>query len=473
MLLKWLYLGTNTNACSMKIKLFLLSIFSFIQFSYADISLPQIFGSDMVLQRESEVYLYGWAAPGETFTIGTSWDGKTVEVKTGINAKWRVNVTTPQAGGPYEIAFTGKDNSIVLKNVLIGEVWLCSGQSNMEWSANSGIDNKEEEIKNADHPNIRFFTVDKRTSATPQEDVSGSWEVSTPNTMANFSAVAYFFARRVQQEVNIPIGLIDSSWGASCAEVWTPEYVFDENQELSESHKLIQPNPWVPTERSTLYNAMIAPITNFNISGVLWYQGESNTENGENYTELFTEMITSWRKEWNTDFPFYYVQIAPYTYGKLFEGAVVRDQQRQSLALKNTGMVVTSDICTVDDIHPQNKQDVGRRLGNIALKEHFKVLDAEVYGPLYKNIEIKNQELIVYFDHADGLYLKDKSESFFEVAGADGLYHTAKAKIKNGAVVLRTKEVEAPISVRFAWDNIAIPNLFNAAQLPASTFKSN
>ena len=291
--------------------------------------------------------------------------------------------------------------------------------------------------------------------------------------MADFSAVAYFFARRVQEELNIPVGLIDASWGASCAEVWTPEYVFDENPELLESHNLIQANPWVPSERSTLYNAMIAPLTDFKISGVLWYQGESNTANGENYKELFTKMISSWRTEWNTDFPFYYAQIAPYKYGRPFEGAVVRDQQRQSLSLKHTGMVVTSDICTVDDIHPQNKQDVGLRLANIALKEYYKVLDTEVHGPLYKDIEIKNKELIVHFNHADGLYFKNKDESFFEVAGADGIYHPAKAKIKDTTVVLKAKEVDRPVSVRFAWDNIAMPNLFNAAQLPASTFKSN
>ncbi len=457
----------------MKTKIFLLSVFSFFQLSHANIILPQIFGNDMVLQRESEVYLYGWGAPGETFTIRTGWDGKTVEVKTGINAKWRVKVTTPKAGGPYEIAFKGKDNSILLTNVLIGEVWLCSGQSNMEWSANSGIDNKEAEIANADHPNIRFFTVAKRTSATPQDDLSGSWEVSSPETMAEFSAVAYFFARRVQEELNIPIGLIDASWGASCAEVWTPEYVFNENPKVLESYQLIQPNPWVPIERSTLYNAMIAPLTDFVISGVLWYQGESNTVNGENYTELFTKMIMSWRNKWNIDFPFYYVQIAPYKYGKPFEGAVVRDQQRKSLKLKHTGMVVTSDICTVDDIHPQNKQDVGLRLANVALKEHYKVLDAQVHGPLYKNIEIKNKELIVYFDHAEGLHFKDQNKSFFEVAGADGVYHLAKAKIRDTTVVLTAKEVNAPVSVRFSWDNIALPSLFNAANLPTSTFKSD
>lgn len=456
----------------MKTKLFLLSIFSFVQVAYADISLPQIFGNGMVLQRESKVYLFGWAAPNETFTITTGWDGATVEVKTGVNAKWRILVHTPKAGGPYEIAFRGKDNTIILNNVLIGEVWLASGQSNMEWSANLGIDNKEDEIKNANHPTIRFFTAAKRTSFTPQEDVSGRWEVCSPKTMADFSAVSYFFAKRIQEEIDIPIGLIDASWGGSCAEVWTPEYVFNENQELLESYKLIKHNQWAPIERSTLYNAMIAPLTGFQISGVLWYQGEANTANAESYKDLFTKMITAWRKKWNTDLPFYYVQIAPYNYGKAFEGVVVRDQQRQSLTLEHTGMVVTSDICTIDDIHPQNKQDVGIRLANIALKEHFKVLDSEVYGPQYKDIEINKKEIIVHFDHANGLYFKDKNKSLFEVAGADGIYFTAKAKIKKNTVVVAAKEVGEPVSVRFAWANTAISNVFNAAQLPLSSFKS-
>ncbi|MFD0797304.1 sialate O-acetylesterase [Maribacter chungangensis] len=457
----------------MKTKLFLLSIVSFIQFAYADITLPRIFGDNMVLQRESEVYLYGWASPNETFNITTGWDGKTIEVKTGINAKWRVQVTTPKAGGPYEIEFNGNKNTIKLKNVLIGEVWLASGQSNMEWSANSGIVDAATEIQNARYPNIRLFTVDKRTATTPQEYVSGDWEICSPETMADFSAVAYFFARRVQEEMNIPVGLIDASWGASSAEVWTPEYVFDEHPQLKESHKLIKTNQWAPIERSTLYNAMIAPLTNFKISGALWYQGESNTANAQSYKDLFTKMIMSWRKEWGADFPFYYVQIAPYNYGRAHEGAIVRDQQRRALTLPNTGMVVTSDICTVDDIHPQNKQDVGLRLANIALKEHFNVLKTEVYGPLFKNFETNDRELLVHLDHANGLHFKAKSDSFFEIAGADGVYHTAKPKIRNNTVVLTAKQVSVPVSVRFAWGNTDIPGLFNAAELPTSTFSSN
>lgn len=456
----------------MKTKLFLCFFVSIFHCSYAAITLPRIFGNDMVLQRESEVNLYGWASPNETFTLTTGWDNSTMEIKTGVDAKWTVLVKTPEAGGPYEIVIKGSNNSITLKNVLIGEVWLCSGQSNMEWSANRGIDRADAEIQNADHPNIRFFTVDKRTSNTPQEDVSGTWEVSTPETMADFSAVAYFFARRVQQETNIPIGLIDASWGASCAEVWTPEYVFDEHPALLESYSAIKPNPWVTIERSTVYNAMIAPLINFKVAGVLWYQGEANTANGESYEQLFSALVNAWRRDRNTDFPFYYVQIAPFAYGRTAEGAVVRDQQRRALRLKQTGMVVTGDICTVDDIHPRNKQDVGLRLANIALKEHFKVLNTEVYGPLYKHIEINNKKVTVYFDHADGLYFKHQRDSFFEIAGADEVYHNAKATIRGNTIVLSSKAVRSPVSVRFAWGNTDIPNVFNAARLPMSSFQS-
>jgi len=457
----------------MRIRFFVLSVFTLIQAAHADIYLPQIFGDNMVLQRESEVFLYGWASPNETFEITTGWDDKTHEVKTGINAKWKVKVNTPKAGGPYQIAFNGTKNSIVLKNILIGEVWLCSGQSNMEWSANNGIDNEEEEIKNADYPSIRLFTVEKRTALVPQEDVAGNWQVCSPESMAEFSAVGYFFAKRIYEKLKIPVGLVDASWGASCAEVWTPEYVFKEKPDLLKSHESIKPNQWVPIERSILFNAMIAPLTDFNISGVLWYQGETNTANGESYKELFTGLVRSWRKEWSIDFPFYFVQIAPFQYGRPYQGAVVRDQQRQALFLEKTAMVVTSDICTVDDIHPQNKQDVGLRLANVALKEHFKVLTTEVHGPLYKSVKFNKNKATVYFEHAEGLYFTNTEEMFFELAGDDGIYHKAKARIKDGAVLLKSIKVEVPKHVRFAWDNTAIPNLFNSAQLPASTFKSD
>jgi len=438
----------------------------------AEISLPHIFSDEMVLQRETNVLLYGWASPHEEFTIYTSWNDETLEVKTGNDAKWEIMVGTPKAGGPYRINMKGADNEINLKNILIGDVWLCSGQSNMEWSANSGIDNKEFEISNADHANIRLFTVAKRTADFPLEDVSGTWETCTTETMPDFSAIAYFFARKVQKELNIPIGLIDASWGATCAEVWTPASVFEEYPELAAAHELLEPKKWVTVEKSVVYNAMIAPLTKFKISGALWYQGESNTANAETYQQIFTSMISSWRAKWNYDFPFYYAQIAPYRYGGVFEGGIVRDQQRRSLELKNTGMAMTSDICTIEDIHPQNKQDVGVRLANIALKQYYDVVEEEVYGPLFESAKIVGNQIHVRFTHDMGLASKEKKIKLFEISDDDGQWYPADAKLKNGVVLVSSKEVKNPKSVRYAWKSTDIATLYNEVGLPASTFTS-
>ncbi|WP_430424987.1 sialate O-acetylesterase [Maribacter litoralis] len=439
----------------------------------AEITLPGIFTDAMVLQRQTDVLLYGWAEPNEEFTVFTSWNNVTINVKTGNDAKWEVTVKTPKAGGPYEITFKGGANEITLKDVLIGEVWLCSGQSNMEWSANSKIANRDFEVENANYPNIRLFSVTKRTSKYPQEDVSGTWKACTPESMQDFSAVAYFFARKLQKELNIPIGLIDNAWGATSAEVWTPASVFEAHPQLAEAQKKVKPNKWVTTEKSVLYNGLVAPLTKFKIGGTIWYQGESNTANAESYQNLFTNMITSWRNEWNNDFPFYYVQIAPYKYDDEFAGGIVRDQQRRALSLKNTGMAMTSDICTIEDIHPLNKQDVGLRLANIALKDHFGVLQGqEVYGPLYQSSVVNGNQVEVHFSHADGLYNKGNKIALFELSNEKGEWFPAKAKLKNGTVIVRAKEVQKPTAVRYAWRSTDIATLFNNVGLPASTFKS-
>ncbi len=444
-----------------------------VQLSLAKVALPHIFSDNMVLQRNTDVLLWGWGNPGEEITVFTSWNGKEYTLKTTVEAKWEIKVETSEAGGPFSIHIKGNSNEVLLQNVLIGEVWLCSGQSNMEWSANSGIDNAEEEIQSANYPNIRFFSVDKRTAEKEQDDLSGTWEVCTPETMQDFSAVAYFFARKVQTELNIPIGLIDASWGASSAEVWTPAPVFEAHPELKQASTLIEKNPWVSSMPSNLYNAMIYPVTPFSIAGVLWYQGESNTANATTYEALFSEMIVAWRSKWGYVFPFYYVQIAPYQYGQPEQGVLVRDAQRRALRVPKTGMVVVSDICTVEDIHPRNKQDVGFRLANLALIQHYKT-DGNplVYGPLFKELKIYKDKVEVVFDHATGLYAKGKEVTHFEVSGEDGTYYPAKAVIKDNKVWVSSKKVKHPKNVRFAWGNTAIPNLFNASGLPASSFVS-
>lgn len=448
--------------------LFLLMVTSLVS---ARVVLPSIFSDDMVLQRNSQVTLWGWGNVSEDITIISSWDGKEYKVKGTTDAKWSINVTTPEAGGPYIISFKGWGDAIVLKNILIGEVWLASGQSNMEWSANSGIVHKEEEAL-ANYPNIRLFDVDRRTAVYPQDDLSGTWKVCNPESMKHFSAVAYFFAKKLHGELNIPIGIINSSWGASAAEVWTPKSIFDENAVLKESAKKIGKTQWVSNKPSELYNAMIAPITSFKIAGGLWYQGEENTKNHETYLELLSSMITSWREEWGYDFPFYFVQIAPFNYGEPEQGVKVRDAQRRTLRLKNTGMVVVSDICTVDDIHPKNKLDVGNRLANVALKDHYKTLKNEAHSPLFKELIIDGKKATVVFNHAEGLYAKGKKLTHFEIAGVDGKFLPAKAVIKNNRVVVSSRKVKEPKQVRFAWSNTALPNLFNGVNLPASSFIS-
>ncbi|NNE78049.1 MAG: sialate O-acetylesterase [Pricia sp.] len=442
---------------------------------FSKITLPSIFSDHMVLQRNNKVLLWGWGNTGEEIQISTSWDKKTYAAKTTIAAKWEIEVETPDAGGPFSILFKGETDEIELKNVLIGEVWVCSGQSNMQWSAvtNAGIDNAEEEIKNANYSNIRLFTVERRTSKYPQEDLPGKWEVCTPETMKDFSAVAYFFARRLQDELDVPIGLIDNAWGGSPAEVWARESVFENNEDLATSANALEETPWSPVSPSYLYNGMVHAITPFKIAGTIWYQGESNVSRHTEYAKLFSEMVASWREAWGYDFPFYYVQIAPYQYDTPETGAYLRNAQRKALKIiPNSGMVVVSDIATIDDIHPPNKQDVGLRLANLALKETYKSYDGEVNGPLFKEINVQGKKAEVVFEHADGLMAKGKKLTHFEVAGADGNFYPAKAVIKNDRVVVSAKEVKEPVKVRFGWSNVAEPNLFNAAGLPASNFIS-
>lgn len=441
--------------------------------SFATVILPNIFTDNMVLQRNSEVMIWGWGDINEEVTLTTSWDGASYSVKTPLTTRWEFRINTPGAGGPYKVGVMGKSNEVIFKNVLLGEVWLCSGQSNMEWSAHSGIDNAEEEIKNADYPNIRLYTVTKRTSQSEQDMAYGNWLECTPESMKYFSAVAYFFGRKLHGELNVPIGLIDTGWGATSAEVWTPSSVFEENDNLREAAEKIKENVWAPVDASILYNAMIHPIKEYKIAGTLWYQGESNTANAESYQELFTSMITAWRAAWGYDFPFYYVQIAPFSYGTPERGVLVRDQQRRVLRLPKTGMVVTSDICTVDDIHPQNKQDVGLRLANLALKNTYEKDIGIVSGPLFKETYLLGKKIEVVFDNARGLNFTGNQLTHFEIAGTDEVFYPAIARIKDDRVILSARAVKEPILVRYAWSNTAIPNLFNAAGLPASSFISN
>lgn len=438
----------------------------------ANISLPNIFSDNMVLQRNSDVKIWGWANPKEEVKITPSWNNQEFKTVANSYAYWQIIIPTPKEGGPFSIVFKGY-NEVVLKNILIGEVWLCSGQSNMEMSASWGIENGDEEVKNATNSNIRFFTVPKLTATTPQNNLSGNWVECSPETMKNFSSVAYFFAKRVQEDLkNVPIGLISSNWGGTSAEVWMPETVFKKHPELLKATADYKPNEYCPVEPTLAFNAMINPLVGFKIAGTIWYQGESNV-GSVIYDKTFSTLISSWRTLWNDEFPFYFVQIAPYEYGENhFGGAEVRDFQRRTLQLSKTGMVVTSDISPIDDIHPKNKKSVGIRLANLALANTYKTNFNLVNGPLFKDFKIDKNKVLVNFDYSDGLCFKNKKSNQFEIAGSDNVYHLAKAEIKNNQVILTSDKVKNPTKVRFAWSNTAQSQLFNKANLPASTFIS-
>lgn len=449
----------------------LLLLFSYSAF--ANVTLPNIFSDNMVLQRHSEVKIWGFANPQEEVIITPSWDNKEYKIKASNQAKWEIAIPTPKEGGPYTISIKGY-NEIILKNILIGEVWICSGQSNMEMAASWGIENGDEAVKNAENPNIRFFLVPKLTATTPQNNISGTWTACTPETMKNFSAVGYFFGKRLNEELKgVPIGLISSNWGGTPAEIWTPEAVIQNDPILLESAKTRKEETYGPNQPGRAFNAMIAPITDFKIAGVLWYQGESNVGSAV-YDKTLSALITSWRKLWKYDFPFYLVQIAPYKYGEdHFGGAIIRDAQRKVLQeVPNAGMVMTSDISTIEDIHPKDKKSVGVRLANLALANTYKITTAFVNGPLYKGITIDKNKVIVSFDYGEGLYFWSKSDNQFEIAGADGVFYSTEASIKNNQVILTSKKVKMPVKVRYSWKNTDQSTLFNKANLPASTFIS-
>ena len=456
----------------MKNKLIVFVLFLiFSNTASANVTLPNIFSDNMVLQRNSEVTFWGFANPQEEVVITPSWNKETYKIKASNQAKWEIVIPTPKEGGPYTITIKGY-NEIFLKNILIGEVWICSGQSNMEMNASWGIENSDEAVKNALNPNIRFFLVPKLTATTPQNNISGTWTECSPETMKYFSAVGYFFGKRLQEELkNVPIGLISSNWGGTPAEIWMPEEVIQNDAVLLEAAKTRKEESYGPNQPGRAFNAMIYPLTKFKIAGALWYQGESNVGSTV-YDKTLSGLITSWRKLWKYDFLFYYVQIAPYKYGEdHFGGSVIRDAQRKVLQeVPNTGMVVTSDISPIDDIHPKDKKSVGIRLANLALANTYKANTALVNGPLYKGISIEKNKITATFDYAEGLYFKDKKADLFEVAGADNVFYKANAVIKNNTVVLQSDKVKAPVKVRYAWKNTDQATLFNKANLPASSF---
>jgi sialate O-acetylesterase len=491
----------------------------------ADVKPHALFTDGLVLQRGMKCPIWGTADPGETVRVSVSFAaGKETTVKAGsvltleaqLNAdkdgKWRIDlpVSSEMAGGPYELTIKGK-NTITLKDVYLGDVWICSGQSNMEWPLRA-THNAEEVIKDSKNPKIRLFTVPKNPSAKPQYGFKGDpkWQECNPETVGRFSAVAYFFGRDLQKALDVPIGLIHTSWGGTRAEAWTSLPVLEAHEEwkneaaayekakadylkkmeaykrtaekLKAEGQKVPPPPRRPGDHNApaaLYNGMIAPLIPYAIKGAIWYQGESNAGKAYAYRKLFPTMIQNWRDDWKQgDFPFLFVQLAPYM-------AIVSEPQESAWAelreaqlltalhLKNCGMAVITDAGDPKDIHPKKKEPVGARLA-LAARGIAYGQKIEYSGPIYDKMTVKDGKAVLRFKHVGkGLEAKDGPLHGFTIAGADRQFYNAKAEIQGDTVLVWCDKVPEPAAVRYGWANCPVVNLWNKDGLPASPFRTD
>lgn len=462
-------------------KLFFISVMSTLLTlqSFSQTRLPVMFSDNMVLQQQELVSIWGIDQPKTKISVKGSW-GKNATATTDADGHWRLKLQTPAAGGPFTLVVKGS-KEVVLKNVLIGEVWFCSGQSNMEMPVkgynNQPVIGSNETILNSTNDNIRFLNTPRSSSITPSYDVKGEWTAASPANTGNFSATAYYFAKKIQSVLGVPVGIIQSAWGASTIESWM------DKQSLSAFKNKVIPDKVpdsIPNRTPTImYNSMLHPYIGYTIKGVLWYQGESNRENANEYHALFTSMINSWRTQWQQgDFSFYFVQIAPIESGKI-NPAFLREAQLQTmLSVKNTGMAVTMDIGERTLIHPAQKEQVGNRLAYWALAKDYNVKGIAFSGPIYKQLEkTANGRLMLTFDYCEqGLTSFGKPLTDFEIAGEDKVFYPAQAIIrtdKNGVIVVWNDVVKNPVSVRYAFKNWAEGSLYNTQGLPASSFRTD
>lgn len=442
---------------------------------FSQLRLPAILQSGMVLQQKDSVNLWGWAGPGEKVIVITGWDKKQYETTASDLARWILKVKTPAAGGPYSISITSR-NTIVLEDVLIGEVWVCSGQSNMEWSFYNGVKDIAQEFPTAANASIRLFHVNKTGADFPQDDLKASWAKADSNQLKSFSAVGYFFGKNLHEKLNVPIGLINVSWGGTPAEAWTPEAVVTADPQLKAAAAQQKKVAWWPTAPAKAYNGMIAPITLHGIAGVIWYQGESNTGTYSTYRQLFTSMIDSWRAAWKKDLPFYYVQIAPFKYGTTGIGALLREAQAAAASHPNTGMVVITDLVdTVTDIHPSRKKPVGTRLANYALASTYNLPIADYRSPEYSSSAIEKGKILVKFNYAEkGIRMKGANPEGWLISDINGTnWLVPKVKIEKNTVILWHPDLKNPMFVRYGFGNTSIGNMESAAGLPLAPFRTD
>ena len=479
-----------------KVLLLIAVLIGAVTLSRAEVKLPAVLGDNMVLQRDSQVNLWGWAKPRKVVKIKTSWNRKRYRVRADADGKWLVKVVTTGAGGPYSITFSdGKKTR--LENILLGEVWICSGQSNMEMPVQGFLGqpclHATETMRQARlYPDIRLFTVARDSTDTPRDDCKGEWLLSDPKTVGAFSAVGYYFGRCLNQYLGVPIGLITTNWGGTNIEAWmSPE----SNAKLGVDEEYTK-NNWdeyyFPC--SVLYNGMVVPIVNYTAKGFIWYQGESNRGNYKEYADMQAEMIRQWREAWGDEnMPFYITQIAPYRYSgaeKRRSALLVENQIKATKMVPNCAMASTTDVGTYSLIHEPDKLSVGERLAWLALSRDYGIEGVPAEAPTYKSMEIKEGKAVISFnnlcepnDQSDPRsfnWLDDqgqvvRSVKGFEIAGADKKFRPAKARIlwMDNQVEVWSDEVKEPVAVRYVFCNHSETNLKTTLGQPVVPFRTD
>jgi sialate O-acetylesterase len=440
----------------------------------AEVTPNPLFSDNAVLQRDMKIPVWGIAADGENVTV--KFAGQEVST-TAKGGNWRVDLKPIKAGGPFEMTIGGT-NTIILKNILVGEVWIASGQSNMQWTVKLS-DKPEETIAASANPQIRLLTVTRRATPEPQTNIplDNKWVECGPNTVGEFSAVAYHFGADLAKHLKVPIGLISTNYGGTPAEAWTSKEAIAADPTLKAYHGVAANDK--SSSPSGLYNAMINPLIPYGIRGAIWYQGESNAGRAFEYRTLFTTMIKDWRTRWGEgDFPFLLVQLAPFTAIKPEPGdsdwAELREAQYLATKnLPNVGMAVITDLGDEKDIHPKWKQPVGHRLA-LAARAMVHGEDVEHCGPILASKTIEGDKVILTFDHAKGgLAAKEGALTGFTIAGDDRKFVRAMAEIDGNKIVVSSPDVKKPVAVRFGWANFPVVNLFNKADLPATPFRTD
>lgn len=449
--------------------------------SFCTVILPDIFSDNMVLQQKSTIKIWGIAKPNKHVIIKASWTEKEYKFKTKKDGRWIISIETPVASFEKQNITFCDGKTTTISNILIGEVWFCSGQSNMEMPLTGykeqPIDKAEETIKSGDPENgIRMLKVKRNAQEVPVTYAEGTWMLSSSKNLENFSAVAYFYALELRQKLNVPIGIINSSWGGSSVEGWMSKNLVGSYSDYSSNQPFADNETYKKT--SVMYNGMIQPYINYVIKGFIWYQGESNVGRYKTYGAKLKDMVSLWRMNWDLgDLPFYIVEIAPFNYENFDEASRLREQQFQaSQQIKNCGIVNTNDLIRTDEIdiiHPSQKEPVGKRLANLALNQTYGIDTICAKSPNYKSYEIQDNQVILHFENVFDGFKPDSLYVGFEIAGNDQVFYPANAVLNsNNTIALSSDQVLNPIAARYCFHNFAIGNIYNSCGLPLFGFRT-